>query len=337
MTDLVLINPWRENMTINNENYQVDSMESKRPLAEKLQAAKDQIGENDKIVKQCLEQLREWIRQNEDIENLFIDDNYLLRFLRTKKFSLFMTQQMILKYLNFRKKFFHYIDSLDFEEEKANALINTGFIFASPIRDNEGRRVIIYNVGKFDMDRFINVDMARALAITYEAVIEDEETQILGVNHVANLEGISIAYTSLFTITEFARAITWGEQSFPMRHKDINLLNVPSAVKYVYEYALSRMSKKLTERFTLHDSITTITERVDKRCLPLEFGGVMPMSEMIQLWKEELGRKRERILGLKNMNLLSDRGIISRKTINEHMTNSNLEGVTGSFRKLEVD
>lgn len=56
-----------------------------------------------------------------------------------------MAQQMLLKYLNFRKKFKHIMYDLDYTDRKVNALLSNGFIYVSPVRDSNGRRVIIYD------------------------------------------------------------------------------------------------------------------------------------------------------------------------------------------------
>lgn len=66
--------------------------------------------------------------------------------------------------------------------------------------------------------------------------------------------------------------------------------------------------------------------------MPKEYGGVMPMAEMIDLWKKELASKRDRLMSYDTIKLLSDRGIIRRK--NKLLTDSMS---SGSFRKLEVD
>lgn len=77
-------------------------------------------------------------------------------------------------------------------------------------------------------------------------------------------------------------------------------------------------------------------ENIDPKLLPKEYGGVMPMSEMIKLWKEELEAKRERLLSYDSIKLLSDRGIIRRR--NRSALTADISGsLPGSFRKLEVD
>ncbi|KAJ8925055.1 hypothetical protein NQ315_001226 [Exocentrus adspersus] len=299
--------------------------------------ASKELRENDTVRKQCLALLREWIKQNPDIENCITDDVFLLKFLRVKKFSITMAQQTLLKYLNYRKKFRNIMYNLDHTHPNVNELITSGYVFVSPFRDSNGRRVIIYDFNKFDLDKFTGQDMAKAHAVTYETLMEDEENQILGVNHVADLGAVSPSFVTLFSVTEFAYLIRWGEQSYPMRHKEMNLFNLPGPIKYIYDFAKSNIkSEKLKNRFTIHDSRDQLLAKVPKRCLPKEFGGELPAKEMIEMWKEELAGKRERLLSFDAMNLVSDRGIIRSKNA-PTQDDTGTGSLPGSFRKLELD
>lgn len=62
----------------------------------------------------------------------------------------------------------------------------------------------------------------------------------------------------------------------------------------------------------------------------------MPVKDMIQMWKEELVTKRDRLLSFDAINLLSDRGIIRRKNMPVE-DNTGVGSLPGSFRKLELD
>lgn len=86
----------------------------------------------------------------------------------------------------------------------------------------------------------------------------------------------------------------------------------------------------------IYDKKTDLHDKIDCKLLPKEYGGVMPMSEMIKQWKQELEAKRERLLSYDSIKLLSDRGIIRRRSKNILVTDE-VGGVPGSFRKLEVD
>lgn len=109
--------------------------------------AKDELREDESSRKQSLKQMRDWLAKNKDVENIRTDDVFLLRFLRCKKFSVPMAQQQLLKYLNMKKAMPHLITNLDYLSPVVIDLIDNGYIFASPIRDSKGRRVIFYFAG----------------------------------------------------------------------------------------------------------------------------------------------------------------------------------------------
>lgn len=69
------------------------------------------------------------------------------------------------------------------------------------------------------------------------------------------------------------------------------------------------------------------------------------MAEMVQWWMREMAAKRDTIMALDKMKILSDRGIIKKhdksynlslSTVHAEMK-AHVDSVAGSFRKLEVD
>jgi len=110
-----------------------------------LKIAKRELREDRCTREQSLEQLRNWVAKNEDLQNVRSDDTFLLRFLRAKKFSVPMAEQTLLKYLNIRRTFPHMSTQLDYLEPRLGDLIDQGYIFAVPQRDKHGRRVVVIN------------------------------------------------------------------------------------------------------------------------------------------------------------------------------------------------
>lgn len=53
--------------------------------------------------------------------------------------------------------------------------------------------------------------MAKAHVLTYEALLEDEVNQVYGFTHVSDLAGVSAAHVTLWSPSEFATAVKWGE------------------------------------------------------------------------------------------------------------------------------
>lgn len=340
-TRVILNFPWGNNNNNNNNEKPKGDIHNDTGLTDVvMKVARKELREDKAIREQALEQMREWLKQNQDVENVRTDDLFLLKFLRTKKFSVFMAQQMILKYLNLRKVHMHLMYGLDFLSPKLNKLINNGYMFPSPVRDKHGRRLIIGFARNFNPEEHDSSDMSRVHAITYETLQEDAQNQIMGYVHIGDFKGITTAHVSCWNPTDFLRMMKWGEQSIPMRHKEVHLVHVPSAVKYVIEAGKSMISKKMKERLQVHVTIPDLCKKVDPACLPKELGGNIPMVEMIDWWKQELAAKRNTLLSLDNMNILSDRSIISRNGTDRNNNNGaalGMETITGSFRKLEVD
>ncbi|ENN76065.1 retinaldehyde-binding protein 1 [Dendroctonus ponderosae] len=316
-------------------HYEEDVRRKRETLLKKELAriAELELRETEQSRPECLRQLKLWVAQNQDIRNCLMDDNFLLRFLRVKKFSIPMAQQTLLKYLNYRKRFPQIFLDMDYSDASVNQLISSGYIFVSPLRDTNGRRVVIYDLSKFNPKRHSGTDMARAHVVTYETLLSEEENQILGVSHVANIAGVNASFLTLFSVTDFGYLIKWGEQSFPMRHKEIHCLNMPQALRYVYDFAKSNMSQKLKQRFMVHDSMESLFDKVDKRCLPKEMGGEISREQMVASWQTELEKMRKRLLTIDQIELLSDRGIICSRNAARNALNT----LSGSFRKLELD
>lgn len=145
-TTKVLLNfPWSK-----NKDADLKPLKEKTSISESVwKIAKNELREDQKTREQALSQMRDWLKKNYDVENVRTDDNFLLRFLRNKKFSVPMAQQQLLKYLNMKRVMGHLAYNLDFLNPGVKALIDNGYIMFSPIRDKYGRRTILYFASEF--------------------------------------------------------------------------------------------------------------------------------------------------------------------------------------------
>lgn len=135
-----------------------------------------------------------------------------------------------------------------------------------------------------------------------------------------------------------------------MRHKEIRALKVHASVKYAVDFALSQMSEKMRTRVFVHKKVEDVAKVVDKKLLPAEYGGEIPMSEMIASFKSELEAKRDLLLSHDEMSVklelypqsIREGSVRSLKSTIETIGESfdsrkDIYGVQGSFRKLEID
>ncbi|KAG7313391.1 hypothetical protein JYU34_000509 [Plutella xylostella] len=319
------------------------------PLSEESQKiALDELRETSNARTQALAALRSWMEQNPKFTAMRMDASFLLRFLRTKKFSVPMAQEAIERYILLRQSWGIAFNQLDYKLPIMMELLDLGFIFVSPFKDKGGRRVIIYRPGVFDPYKYTNQDMCRVMATCYETLLEDEDVQVRGVVHYADGAGVSLPHLTLFTPKEAVRIIKNGERTIPMRHKEIYGANVHPTVKFALDFGMSMISEKIRKRVSLYTCIKDA--EIDQSLLPKEYGGDMPMKEMIELWKVELEAKRERLLlndklavRLEMYSEAAREGAVSalRSGANTcagaDAVGDAMRGLTGNFRKLEVD
>jgi len=67
-----------------------------------------------------------------------------------------------------------------------------------------------------------------------------------------------------------------------MRHKEVYGINVHPSVKFALDFGMSLISEKIRSRVKIYTSLEdAINNNMDVSMLPKEYGGTIPMKEMI--------------------------------------------------------
>lgn len=164
--------------------------------------AQEELREDDNIRGQALAQFREWIAKHPHIKKCRTDAVFLLRFLRTKKFSVPAACEMLQRYLTIRQLYPQWFQKLDIEDKALEEIIDSGYLVPLLERDADGRQLILSCAGKFDTYRFTSAQMARVHSLVCESLLDDEESQVAGYTHVNDESGMSMGLLSLWTLTD---------------------------------------------------------------------------------------------------------------------------------------
>ncbi|KAG5305842.1 RHPN2 protein, partial [Pseudoatta argentina] len=317
--------------TMVSEGQQKKYDEYKSTLdAETLETARLELHEDDNTRDQALKQFRHWIEKHPAIKKCRTDSLFLLRFLRTKKFSLPMAQEMLEQYLTIRQLYSNWFQNLDVDDPKLMAIIDNGYLVPMLKRDQHGRKVIMSFAGHFDPSKFSSAHLLRVHSMVVESLMDDEKSQVYGYTYLNDEAGLSMNHLGTLSFMDIRNILRCIQNSTPMRHKETHIINLPSSVAKLLEFGMSLLNDKLKSRVMIHKNIQELKEAVDPKILPKEYGGEISLSEMIDEFKKELKRKKDELKALDDMYIE-----ISPKYYQE--ANEELSGICGSFRKLEVD
>ncbi|XP_058460586.1 retinaldehyde-binding protein 1-like [Malaya genurostris] len=294
-----------------------------------VQVAKRELGEDDLVRQQSLEQMRAWVAKNHRIKNCRTDDRFLLRFLRVKKFSVFRACEMLEKYLIMRQTYPKWCQNLDPLDKDLQELIN--YCALLPVaRDSEGRIVLVGIVRNFNAQKHNSDSMIRLNMLVTESLFDDEANQIAGFTHLFDNSDMSMAHVtcwSMDNLTGYLRSVT---NSVPARLKQNHFVNVPGFASQVSKYCLTFASEKLKSRIYCHRSVDELRQNIDVKLLPKEYGGIIPLQELNERFKKHLLQKREMLLALDEMQIQLAEP--SHRSVD--MADA---GAVGSFRKLQID
>lgn len=304
------------------------------PLNEDLRlVARTELREDENIRVHSLKQMREWIQKHPDIEYCRTDSSFLLRFLRVKKFCIPLAQDMLEKYLAIRHIYPQWFRRLDITDPILSEIYDNGYLIPLPRKDEFGRQVILSCAGRFDPYKYTSADMARMHSLIVESLMDDPENQIRGYCHVNDESGLLMGHVSLWSLSDIKNMLGCIQNSTPIRHKATHFINVPTYAARVFEFIISCLSEKLKKRVHFHTNMINFHKVMDPKILPKEYGGEIPMAEMLADYKEKLLKKREALLDLDKLKINVNR----KSKYVTGMQDQAITGLAGSFRKLEVD
>ncbi|KAJ8965185.1 hypothetical protein NQ314_004328 [Rhamnusium bicolor] len=233
--------------------------------------AEEELNETPEIYKRELEALRLMVKND---PNLSVPDNdqFLLRFLRARKFDSKKAFHMLQRYFLMRLKCPELFgcslpseSGVMFELQAQNMLQQ---------RDQLGRRVYIIRVDNFDSSKVTIDDVFRANVLALEQIVREAETQIAGIVVILDMAGLSLQHAKFFTPYYAKRMVELVQETFPLRFKGFHIVNEPFYFDAVVAVLKPFLKEKIRKRIVLHGSdLTSLQAFVSSNILPHEYGG----------------------------------------------------------------
>ncbi|XP_077365311.1 clavesin-1-like [Vanacampus margaritifer] len=256
--------------------------------ADATEKARLELNENPNTLHQDIQQVRDMIVTRPDIGFLRTDDDFILRFLRARKFDPVETFRLLAQYFQFRQQNLDMFQSFKVDDPGIKRALMDGFPGVLETPDQHGRKILILFASNWDQSRNSFTDILRAILLSLEVLIEKPELQINGFVLIIDWSNFSFKQASKLTPNILKLAIEGLQDSFPARFGGIHFVNQPWYIHAMFTIIKPFLKDKTRKRIFLHgNNLNSLHQLIQPECLPSEFGGTLPPYDM-GMWARTL-------------------------------------------------
>lgn len=299
------------------------------PALQKVACA--ELNEEPDRIQADIDALRLWLNQTPNLKSRE-DDQFLVTFLRGCKYSLEKAKKKIELFYTARTVTPEFFSKRDPRDPFMMEIINLGLIMPLPVDESKiDPRIILTRLGGNNYSKY---DFMSVMKVTYLmadwCLINSDVTVISGHINVVDLKDCGVSLITQITPTMIKKLSSLLEP-FPVRIKAIHLVNPPKGIETAFKLFMGVCPEKLRNRVQMHENFEELQKVVDKKHLPIEYGGTnSSLPEIIDDWRDKLLKNRDWFLEdamyrVENINGVGGTG------------SDTMFGAEGSFRSLNID
>ncbi|KAB0797733.1 hypothetical protein PPYR_08726 [Photinus pyralis] len=311
-------------------------MQCCRLLAGELQTlSEDNLNEASERAKHDIHLIHEWHRKQPHL-NFPIDDQLILSFLRCTKFSIERTKQKIDNYYTMRTLVPEILCNRDPFSAEIQAVLSAGVVLPLPNRDEDGCKIILCNYrSNLNANTMHCSIIVKVICMVLDILLrEDDDVVVNGLKTWAECKGCPSEFSKQVTPSFLKKATCVTENGFPFRVQGIYTKNCPALLEFIYNIVKVFFSKKLTNRTFLYSeyNLHQFYTKIPQISLPEEFGGQNgSVKELTSIWKKKVESYRDFFIEEEQ------RKSNEKLRQCQQILDSDVFGVEGSFRKLDID
>ncbi|GFT39234.1 retinaldehyde-binding protein 1 [Nephila pilipes] len=247
------------------------------------QRAEKELNESEENITTGLAKLKELITREHT--SYWMDDDFLILFLRAKKFDVKKSFQQLKEYSHRR-----YLQKNILCSE-AMIKIATSWDYRVcgilPKRDHEGRALLYFFANRFASDEIDHNLVIALIQVLLQFALSFPASQISGVCFIA--DGSVTSMECVRVIYRYVSIFAPTAHMFPARFKRIDCINTSVFCQLAFKLMRPFMPSKLLRRVTLHGCEKDALLKIySPDILPEEFGGTLgPLSEVQNAWMDE--------------------------------------------------
>jgi hypothetical protein len=182
-------------------------------------------------------------------------------------------------------------------DPKMQEMFETGAGILLPETDVQGRRIILLRVQHIDAARYNSSDIFRYAVALLDTILTEDWPQINGFVLVVDALNTGFGQISLFSITEVIKITRTFLHALPIQLECVYVANLPWIATQLAHFFKFLLGNHIKDGFKFFQTMEDMCNEFDVNLLPKEYGGTIPVSDLIQETKRKLGQHAINNLG----------------------------------------
>jgi len=258
--------------------------------------ARKELRETAENVDKGMAELRQLLKDDQDLYVPYEIDEFLIKFLRPCKFYAQNAYELIKRYYRFKQKFPKYCKNLT--PATARVGFENNVIKFQPKRDQNGARILILHGGREWNPSIVPLaDLFKAIQLSLEVAMLEPMTQVNGCITIIDMQHLSLHQIMQFTPSFANMLLEWVQQCIPIRLKAVHIVYNSALFNMLFAVFKPFISAKLRHRIHFHGhDMKSLLKHIDSDRLPKKYGGTIPcedvdgklVAELLDVCEEEL-------------------------------------------------
>ncbi|XP_040074121.1 alpha-tocopherol transfer protein-like isoform X1 [Ixodes scapularis] len=254
--------------------------------------ARQELGETPKVKRDAVAQLRTLLAEDLALK-CPLDEEFLVKFLRCRKYRVKETLEVIRKYFHVRREYTDVYDNLLPSRILFDAIFRQNkliSILKQP--DPQGRLIACCKLGVWNPDVCPLVEFLRAVVVSAEWTLLNQAFQIAGVVALVDMEELHLTHLLHYTPSEIRRVFKLVQECYPVRLRGIYVVNNPPVFQLLYALVKLVLKPKLQRRIhIIGRDYQKLHKLIPRERLPEEYDGTLEKYDYDDLERKLLSQE----------------------------------------------
>ncbi|GBM86772.1 Alpha-tocopherol transfer protein-like [Araneus ventricosus] len=175
------------------------------------------------------------------------DDEFLLQFLRARKFNVKNAFARLQTLYQVMSKTFADVYA-DIDDERAKKAFGSGFGSHLPFRDREGAAVVLMRMSSWKVEDIDVCSIMNCSAALHLSAADYPATQVCGLHLLADVKGTTLKHMRCLSPRFLYLVSKALRDTLPVRFKGIHLINASAIFRYIWSIVNIFLSEKIRKR-----------------------------------------------------------------------------------------